>query len=187
VKDDEALIDEALDGDSSAFGQLVTRYQDRLYNSMLHLAGSPDLACDAVQDAFVQAYVKLDTFGRQSAFYTWLYRIAFNLAVSHRRREKPALSVDHARDALGQEPLDRELAPEARLEEQERALQVRAALARLSDEHRAILVLREIDGHTYEEIAEILDVPLGTIRSRLHRARLQLRDELKCILHEDVR
>jgi RNA polymerase sigma-70 factor (ECF subfamily) len=186
VKDDSQLIDEALEGDSAAFGQLVTRYQDRLYNTLVHVVGSRDAAYDVAQDAFVQAYVKLDTFGRASGFYTWLYRIALNTAISRRRREKPVASVEQVRETLGHDPVDRGDAPAANLERQERACQVRSALARLSEEHRTILVLREIDDCSYEHIAEMLDLPIGTIRSRLHRARLQLRDELKTIMHEDV-
>ncbi len=189
MKDDAQLIDEALAGDSAAFGQLVTKYQDRLYNTLVHVVGTSEAAFDGVQDAMVQAYVKLETFQRNSraAFYTWLYRIAFNLAVSRHRRERQTLSLDRARDASGDEPADNGLAPGARLEQQERAAQVQAALATLSEEHRAILVLREIDDCAYDAIAEILDLPVGTIRSRLHRARLQLRDQLKGILQEDVK
>ena len=187
MKDDAQLIDEAVDGDSAAFGQLVTRYQDRLYNTLVHVVGSTDTAYDVVQDAFVQAYVKLETFQRSSAFYTWLYRIAFHLAISRRRREKPTVSVEHARDVLGHEPIDRGGAPSAPLEQAERAGQVQRALATLSEEHRAILILREVDGCAYEQIAEMLDLPIGTIRSRLHRARLQLRDQLKGVLQEDAK
>jgi RNA polymerase sigma-70 factor (ECF subfamily) len=184
VKDDAQLIEEALAGDSAAFGQLVTRYQDRLYNTLVHVVGSRDAAYDVVQDAFVQAYVKLDKFQRASAFYTWLYRIGLNMAISRRRREKPAVSVEHAREVLGQEVVDRGELPGARIEQEERACQVQAGLARISDEHRAILILREVDACSYEQIAEILDLPIGTIRSRLHRARLQLRDQLKGILQQ---
>lgn len=187
MKDDVQLIDEALGGDSAAFGQLVTRYQDRLYNTLVHVVGSTDAAYDVVQDAFVQAYVKLETFERASAFYTWLYRIAVNLAISRRRRDKPHVSVEQARETLGHEPIDNAAPPGARLEQSERACQVQAALATLSEEHRAILILREVDGCSYEQISEILDLPIGTIRSRLHRARLQLRDQLKGILQEDAK
>jgi RNA polymerase sigma-70 factor (ECF subfamily) len=186
VKDDDQLIDEALHGESAAFGQLVTRYQDRLYNSLVHVVGSTDTAYDVAQDAFVQAFVKLETFERSSAFYTWLYRIAYNLAVSRHRREKPAVSVEHVREVLGHEPLDRGPGPGARLEQEERACQVRAALATLSEDHRAILILREVDGCAYEQIADILDLPIGTIRSRLFRARLQLRDQLKGVFQEEA-
>jgi RNA polymerase sigma-70 factor (ECF subfamily) len=186
-RDDSQLIDETLAGDGAAFGQLVSKYQDRLYNSLVHVVGSTDLAYDAVQDAFVQAYLKLATFQRASGFYTWLYRIAFNMAASRRRRQKPVVSVDQVRDDSGQEPADLGAAPGERLEQQERAVQVQDALARLSEEHRAILVLREVDECAYEEIAEILDLPVGTIRSRLHRARMQLRDQLKGVMQEDVK
>lgn len=186
MKDDGQLIDEALQGDSAAFGQLVTRYQDRLFNTLVHVVGSRDAAYDVVQDALVQAYVKLDKFARASAFYTWLYRIAMNTAASRRRREKPTVSVEQAREAAGHEPLDRGAPPGAAMERRELACQVRDGLARLSEEHRTILVLREIDDCSYEQIAEILELPIGTIRSRLHRARLQLRDQLKGILQEDV-
>ena len=184
MKDDVQLINAALDGDSAAFGQLVTRYQDRLYNTLVHVVGSTDTAYDLVQDAFVQAYVKLESFERSCAFYTWLYRIAVNLAISRRRRDKPMASIEHARESLGQEPIGNADPPEARLEQQERACQVRAALAAMSDEHRTILVLREMEGCSYEQIAEVLDLPIGTIRSRLHRARLQLRDQLKGVVEE---
>jgi RNA polymerase sigma-70 factor, ECF subfamily len=187
VHDDMALIDRALGGDPTAFGHLVTKYQDRLYNTLVHVVHCNETARDVVQDAFVQAYVKLESFQRSSAFYTWLYRIAFNLAVSHGRRERSLVSIDQARDATGHEPMDRGADPGARLEQDERAAQVQAALAKLSDEHRSILVLREVDECSYEQIAEILDLPLGTIRSRLHRARLQLREQLKGLFQEDLK
>lgn len=187
LNDDAQLIDEALAGNSSAFGRLVTKYQDRLYNSLVHYVGSTDTAHDVVQDALVQAYLKLETFERASGFYTWLYRIAFNLAATRRRRSRPTLSVDAARESTGQDPVDPGPPPDARLQRHEQALQVQEALARLSDEHRAILVLREIEDCSYDQIAEMLDLPLGTIRSRLHRARLQLRDQLKGILQEGSR
>jgi RNA polymerase sigma-70 factor (ECF subfamily) len=187
VTDDTQLIDEALAGATSAFGQLVLKYQDRLYNTVAHVVGSVDEAQDVVQDAFVQAFLKLESFERESAFYTWLYRIAFNLAVSRRRRQRPTASVDQEKEISGEEPRSRDPGPTEGLDRQERAGQVQAALATLSEEHRSILVLREIDGCCYETIAEILDLPVGTVRSRLHRARMQLRDQLKAILQEDCR
>ena len=185
VSDDAQLIHETLAGQSAAFGKLVRKYQDRLYQTLVHMVGSPEDALDIAQEAFVQAFLKLETFKRQSAFYTWLYRIAFNMAASHRRRRKPTLSVDQARESSGAEPIDRALGPEERAQRNERCRQVQEAIARLNEEHRAVLVLREIDGCRYEAIAEILDVPIGTVRSRLHRARLQLREELKGVLLTD--
>jgi RNA polymerase sigma-70 factor, ECF subfamily len=187
VRDDSQLIDETLRGDSAAFGQLVTKYQDRLYNTIVHVIGSTDEAYDVVQDALVQAFVKLESFHRESGFYTWLYRIALNAAVSRRRRHKPMQSVEQTRELTGEEPPGRLASPSDRLEQQERAAQVQAALATLSDEHRTVLVLREMEGCSYEAIGEILDLPVGTVRSRLHRARLQLREQLKTVLQEDLK
>ncbi|MEX0712514.1 MAG: sigma-70 family RNA polymerase sigma factor [Pirellulales bacterium] len=182
--DESRLIDETLAGDSAAFGRLVGKYQDRLYNTMAHLVGLED-ARDLVQDAFVQAFVKLETFQRTSAFYTWLYRIAFNLAMSRKRRQRPSVSMDGLRERTGHEPVDGSAAPQDRLEQQELAGQVQAALATLSEEHRVVLVLREMDGCCYETIAEILELPVGTVRSRLHRGRMQLREHLKQVLQVD--
>jgi len=185
VIDDAQLIDETLRGRSAAFGQLVEKYQDRLYNTIVHVVGSSEDALDVVQDAFVHAFLKLETFQRSSAFYTWLYRIAFNGAASQRRRKRPTLSVEQTRETSGQEPVDGQLSPGERLEQLERSRQVQQAIAALSEEHRAVVVLREIDGCCYETIAEILDLPVGTVRSRLHRARLQLRDQLREVLMID--
>ena len=157
------------------------------------MTGSADDALDVVQDAFVQAFLKLDTFRRTSAFYTWLYRIAFNVAATHRRRKKPTASVEVVRETSGEEPTDDQAGPVEQAEREERRRLVQAAIARLSDEHRKVLVLREIDGCCYETIAEVLDLPIGTVRSRLHRARLQLKEELKenineslCLIPEDT-
>jgi RNA polymerase sigma-70 factor (ECF subfamily) len=186
VNDDAQCIRQTLAGNAAAFGQLVTKYQDRLYTAVAHMSGSTEDARDIVQDAFVQAFVKLATFRGRSAFYTWLYRIAFNIWVSQRRRQRTVLSLERTREASGEEPADY-AAPEDRLVRQERGGQVREALAALSDEHRSILVLREVEGFDYEQIADVLDVPVGTVRSRLHRARLQLRDLLQEVVQEDVK
>ena len=185
VSDDAELIAATLAGNSAAFGRLVQRYQDRLFNTMVHVVSGDEDARDVVQDAFVQAFVKLDTFQHTSAFYTWLYRIAFNVAASHRRRRRPSLSVEETREQAGREPVDGHIGPEERAEQEERCRQVRQAIAALSEDHREVLVLREIDGCCYETIAEILELPVGTVRSRLHRARLQLREQLKEVLMID--
>ena len=185
VKDDAQLIDEALAGDSGAFGELVCKYQNRLYNTIVHVVGCTEEARDVVQDAFVQAFLKLDTFQRSSAFFTWLYRIAFNTSVSRHRRRKPSVSIDEAREISGHEPVDGGAEPDAPMQQEELACRVRHGLAALSDEHRTVMVLREIEGFSYETIAELLEVPIGTVRSRIHRARVQLRDELKEVLQEE--
>jgi RNA polymerase sigma-70 factor (ECF subfamily) len=181
---DDSLIDDALAGNRTAFGQLARKYQGRLYNTLLHLVRSPEEAEDVVQETFVQAFLKLETFQGRSAFYTWLYRIAFNLSVSRRRRRRPEVSVDQQRETSGYEPQDTGSEPGELLLRAEEIAQVRQAIGRLSQEHRAILVLRDIEGCDYQTIGEILDLPAGTVRSRLHRARLQLRDELNEFLTE---
>lgn len=183
MSDDASLIAATLAGDSAAFGQLVGEYQDRLYNSLLRVLGSAEDAADIVQDAFVQAYTKLDTFRGTSAFYTWLYRIAFNLAMSHARKGHKATSLDGMKALAGDEPMDGQPTAETGVLMQERAELVHAALAELNMEHRQIIVLREIDGLRYDEIAEILSLPVGTVRSRLFRARLELRELLAPRLH----
>ncbi len=179
MSDDALLIAETLAGRTAAFGKLVEKYQDRLYNTAVHLIGNAEDARDVVQEAFVQAYVKLDSFRGSSAFYTWLYRIAFNISAGRRRKQRPMASIDCIREQSGLEPMQNGNGPGEQIEQEERCRQVRHALKQLSDEHRKVLVLREIEGCGYETIAEILDLPIGTVRSRLHRARLQLREELK--------
>ena len=174
LSDDASLIEAALAGDSAAFGRLVGLYQDRLYNSLLRVLDSAEDARDLMQDAFVQAFVKLESFRGSSAFYTWLYRIAFNLAMSHARRAAD-VSLDGVKGTVA---ANRWTAgrPEADLCAARASGNGACGLAALSTEYRQILVLREIEGCSYEQIAEILELPIGTVRSRLFRARLQLRD-----------
>jgi RNA polymerase sigma-70 factor, ECF subfamily len=183
LSDDASLIAATLAGDTAAFGRLVGQYQDRLYNSLLRVLGGAEDAADITQDAFVQAFTKLDTFRGSAAFYTWLYRIAYNLAMSHARRGHKAASLDGIKAIAGEEPMDGAPAVETGLIQQERIELVHAALAQLGMDYRQILVLREIDGYSYEDIAEILELPVGTVRSRLFRARMHMRDLLAPRLH----
>jgi RNA polymerase sigma-70 factor (ECF subfamily) len=180
--DDRRLIAECLAGNTTAFGMLVRRYQDRLFNAVLRVVDSSEDAADVVQEAFLNAYQSLNSFKGDSEFFTWLYRIAFNAAISLRRKRKAVVSIDGASDEKGiAEPVDSSeySRPGATLERSEEDGQLLAALARLSPEHRAVLVLKDLEGQKYEDIAEVLDVPIGTVRSRLHRARLELRDLLQ--------
>jgi len=186
LKDETQLIDEALEGNSAAFGDLVRQYQDRLYSAVVHIVGCRSEAEDVVQDAFVQAFVKLKTFKRNSRFYTWLYRIAFNVSISRRRRRKIEISVEQARDATGDEPADQSDSPSEPIERAERSEKLQQAMQMLTEEHRSIIVLRHMEECAYEEIAEILDISVGTVRSRLHRARAQLLENLKEIMPEEV-
>jgi RNA polymerase sigma-70 factor, ECF subfamily len=182
VSDDAQLIEQTLGGRSEAFGQLVLKYQDRLFNTVFHVVGHAEDARDIVQEALVQAFVKLDSFRHRSAFYTWLYRIAFNVAMTQRRKRRATVSTDQMKEAGNMETADDEDDPAEELERKERCGQIRHAISQLPEEYRAVLVLREIDGCCYETIADVLDLPVGTVRSRLHRARLQMREQLREML-----
>ena len=169
VTDDGRLVQAALGGDKDAFGNLVERYQDRVFNTLVRVLGSRDDAREIVQDAFVQAFVKLDSFRGEAKFYTWLYRIAMNLALSHRRRRRPTDSLDAAKAHAGQEPIAQQPTAADELIERERTALLQQALLKLNDGHRQILVLRELESCSYETIADILQMPVGTVRSRLFR------------------
>lgn len=180
--DDHRLIADCLNGDPSAFSQLVRRHQDRLYHTVFRLVDHAEDAQDVVQEAFISAYQSLDSFKGDAQFFTWLYRIAVNTAISLKRRQRVALSIEAGRDGDGvAEPLDRseDNRPGHALEQAERERRIQAALCRLSPEHRAVLVLKDMEGQKYETMAEVLRVPVGTIRSRLHRARSELRELLE--------
>ena len=175
VKDETELIQEAQRGNSQSFGELVRAHQDRLYTSLLHVVDCPEEAYDVVQDAFVQALLKITSFNFQSRFYTWIYRIAFNRAMTTQRRRRPTVSVEQSREISGWDLLDPADSPDDSLLRQERVIFVRRALSELSEEHRAVMVLREVDNCDYDTIAMILEISVGTVRSRLHRAREQMR------------
>ena len=179
--DDRRLIAECLGGRRDAFGELVSRYQARLYNAAVRLVDNPEDAADVVQDAFLNAYQSLHTFKGDAEFFTWLYRIAFNTAISLKRKKRATVSLDAGGPEGGIDPDDPSeyVKPGAALQRNEDERQLQEALNRLSHEHREVLVLKDIEGMKYEEIAEVLGVPIGTIRSRLHRARLELRDLLQ--------
>ena len=190
LPDDGQLVSAAQRGDQRAFGTLVERYQDRVYNTLLRVLGSREDALDVVQEALVQAYVSLGSFRGESQFYTWLYRIAMNLALSHRRRcRRPgrlAVSAEEVKHRVGDEPVSKQPAPIAGLIQAERAQIVQHALAEMGDSHCQILVLREMEECSYEQIAEILELPVGTVRSRLFRARVQLKEKLRELMPDEV-
>lgn len=175
------LIQAARSGDRESFGQLVLRYQNRLVNSLYHLSGNLSEAEDVAQEAFVLAFLKLDSFRGQSHFYTWLFRIARNLAVSRFRRTHRTTSLDSGPGSMAAGLISNGTAPDGRLLQSETVARVQMALARISEEHRVILILREMDELDYDAIAEALELPVGTVRSRLHRARLQLKTELEAL------
>jgi RNA polymerase sigma-70 factor (ECF subfamily) len=180
--DDHRLIADCLQGRTAAFGELVRRYQDRLYHCVYRLVDNAEDAQDVVQDAFLNAYQSLDRFKGDSQFFTWLYRIAFNTSISLKRKQRVVLALKTSRTGSGaSEPLDpsESSRPDYPLEKADQERRVQRALNRLSPEHRAVLILKDMEGQKYEAMAEILQVPVGTVRSRLHRARLELRKLLQ--------
>jgi RNA polymerase sigma-70 factor (ECF subfamily) len=179
--DDHRLIAECLKGNTAAFGELVRCHQDRLYNTVYRMVDNAEDAQDVVQEAFLHAYQSLESFKGDSLFFTWLYRIAVNSAISFKRKKRVMVRIDGPNGDTVIEPLDSsELTrPGHALEQAEQEQRIQKALSRLSSEHRVVLVLKDMEGQKYEEMAEALGVPIGTIRSRLHRARLELREVLE--------
>jgi RNA polymerase sigma-70 factor (ECF subfamily) len=182
--DDHQLISDCRNGDTAAFEELVRRYQDRLFNTVFRQIDNEADAKDVVQETFLNAYLSLDSFKGESQFFTWIYRIARNTAISMKRKQKLVLSIHAGPDGEhGIDPLDAAEGnrPDYALERAEEDRRIQEALNRLSPEHREVLILKDMRELKYEVIAEMLGVPIGTIRSRLHRARLELRE----ILHRD--
>ena len=181
MTDDRRLIADTLAGRPAAFGELVRKYQDRVFNLAARILGNPEDAADAAQEAFLHAYQALPNFKGDSEFFTWLYRIAFNAAVSQKRKRRPVGRLEYGGEGGAAEPPDPASIdpPPPAVERQEEVAVLTAALARLSPDHRAVLVLKDIDGLMYEEIAVVVGVPVGTVRSRIHRARLELRGMLE--------
>jgi len=174
AEDEAVLIARSRNGDAGAFDELVGVYQDRIYHLAYRITGNHADAQDAAQDAFVKAYLSLGTFRAQAAFSTWLHRIAVNAAVdmTRRRGKRAALAPDLATPAA--DPL---ADGAERVEIQQR---IHRAIAALPVEQRAVVVLRDVQGCSYEEIAEVVKVPIGTVRSRLSRAR----ETLRVMLHD---
>jgi len=175
---DRDLIASAQLGDRHAFGELVRRHQDGVVNLIYRTYGDARLAEDAAQEAFVRVWQNLNKYNPQYPFRSWLYRIATNAALDTLRRERPAVELDDL-------PLaDKAPTPEQAALKDERTAQVRRAIARLSEPLRQVLILREYEQLSYQEIAAALDIPIGTVMSRLNTARSQLRRELSALLEE---
>lgn len=186
------LLRRAQSGDRSAFGQLVIQFQDRVYNAILRIVGEPEEARELTQETFTKALGSLNSFRGEANPYTWLFRIGVNLAISQMRKiqrrrtfslDAPGRNGQHMDDqasSLHERLAEvRGQAPDEALLQQERQQKVLEALGRLDAEYRAVLVMRDIEGFDYQQMADVLDLNLGTLKSRLFRARLALRDELK--------
>ena len=192
------LLDRARQGDRSAYGQIVGMFQDRLFNAVLRITGNADSAADVTQEAFTRGLTKIENFRGEAGIYTWLFRIAMNLAISDIRKDKRhrTFSIDQpdalpgsgtenqAQGLIGRLSDDRSVQPLEKMEQQERHDQLLAALGRIDPEDRSLLVMRDIEGFDYKQMTTVLDMPLGTLKSRLFRARLALRDELKKYFEE---
>src|ERR1043166_176920 len=180
VRDDRDLVSRARAGDRTAFGELVRLYQDRVFNTCLRIIGDRQTAEDLTQEAFIKAHASIERFDGRAAFFTWLYRIAVNLCLSARRVKRPMNSLDNG--GVARRLTDGGPSPSALADRREQYGAVLAALAELDEEHRAVVVLRDIESLDYSEIGEILGVPTGTVKSRLHRGRMALRERLKHLM-----
>ena len=182
ITDDQLLIERCRSGHPEAFGDLVTKYQRRLVRTLSTLLGNGHDALDVAQDAFLKAYLNLDSFRGDAAFYSWLFRIAWNGAATLRRKQRvrASASLDAIRELSGIEPDDISPAsdPTRALQTSEDQQLLRQALNELGEDYRTALILKEIEGLSYEEIATLTDCPIGTVRSRIHRARQELRAKL---------
>ncbi|WP_145391878.1 RNA polymerase sigma factor [Stieleria neptunia] len=174
---DQILVRRMLKGDDQAFGEFVSLYQDRLFTSMLAHTGSRHDAEEIVQEAFVKAFQHLPRFRHQSQLYTWVYRIARNTSVNRARSGRDEVSLD-ANGGESNLSAPESSQPHVSMERLERVTMMRRALEAIETRHRKILLLREFEERSYQEIAEIMQIPLGTVRSRLSRARSRLREEL---------
>jgi RNA polymerase sigma-70 factor (ECF subfamily) len=188
-RDDASLARAAARGDTEAFAALVSRHQDRLYGVIHRMVGDSERAMDLVQETFLRAWRGLPGYTGAAVFSTWIYRIARNVVVSALRAEaaRPRLVPESSLAGPGGEAPVQERAPlsespdAALLKVEDRERLVRALLSMPSD-FREVLILRDIEDRPYESIADLLEIPLGTVRSRLFRARLELRERLRILL-----
>ena len=188
VLDDALLVEQSKRGDREAFDRLVIKYQDRIFNLIYRRLGDYDRALDVAQEVFFKAYRALQSFKGRSKFYTWLFRIAINTAASAGRKrsvEKRLVSI-HGNPNPGDSGRIMQIADDApepskmaEISEEEQIVQ--EAIASLEAEYQEVILLRDIEGFSYEEVALMLECPLGSVKSRLHRARCKLRDKLKGI------
>jgi len=168
---DVELATRAARGDARAFHDLVDRHADRLFRLAVSLLGNSTDAEDVVQETLIGAFRGLKGFEARSSFKTWITRILVLQAAQFRRRKRPMQSIPESQPTAKDQPAGSEA-----------KLDVQAALLNLPPEHRQVIVLRELEQMTYEEIAQVLDIPQGTVESRLHRARTALREKLKAYL-----
>ncbi|MCE5197619.1 MAG: sigma-70 family RNA polymerase sigma factor [Armatimonadota bacterium] len=188
---DQQIVERVLAGEMDAFSVLVDRYQDRIFSAVFNYVYNHDDAIDITQEAFVKAYSRLKSFNASSAFYTWLYRIAVNSAIDflRKRKSRPADSLDDDKfSEIGFEPVSHDAStdPEKVVVRSEQVQTLRKAIASLSSKLKSALILHDVEGLSQEEVAEILNVPLGTVKSRVSRARVELRNLLRKQIGESL-
>ena len=176
--DEKALIGQILAGDQDAFARLVQAYQKPVYNLCLRMVSNPTDAEDLAQEAFVKAWKGLRFYKHEAAFSTWLYRLTSNVCIDFLRRQKKTVSLTVEEDAPELEVPDAAPLPEEQVLNKEKQQAVAAAMAQLEEEYRLALTLRVVDDLTYEQIAEVLDIKVGTVKSRIARARERMRKML---------
>ncbi|MDD9940695.1 MAG: sigma-70 family RNA polymerase sigma factor [Myxococcales bacterium] len=185
------LVKRLQNGDQSAYRALFDRYNRRAFAVAFGVLKNPEDAGDVVQDAFIKVHKHIGNFQGNSSFYTWLYRIVMNLAIDHLRKRRKTTDFDDgiARDdAAGDGALMPKIAdasPGRNVQRRELTDHIQQALEQLPEYHRAVIVLREIDGLSYEEMAEVLEVPKGTIMSRLFHARKKMQEMLSGYIDGD--
>jgi len=181
ASEETVLIECIVSGQPSKFEILVETYHKRIYLTLLGMLGNRQDAEDVAQETFLTAFRKLNQFERRSSFYTWLHRIAFNAAIDLQRRKKRTKNQIASSDTIAtlESAGQQTDSPESIVMANETVTQVQLAMSRLDTTRRNIIVLRDLQGMDYAEIASMLDIPVGTVRSRLHRARIELRDIMK--------
>ena len=187
---DQKLVTRVQQGDSRAFDVLVGKYQHRIMNLVSRLVNDMQEVEDVTQEAFIKAYRALPNFRGDSAFYTWLYRIAINTAKNHlvtRSRRPPSSDIDPVEAEVydGASDLRNIASPEKNLMRDQLEAAVFAAINGLPDELKTAITLREFEGYSYEVIAEIMDCPVGTVRSRIFRAREAIDKQVKALFDGD--
>jgi RNA polymerase sigma-70 factor (ECF subfamily) len=190
---DETLTEQWQSGDSAALERLIIKYKDRIYNAILRICNNRDTAAELCQDVFIKVIENAERFQGKSSFYTWAFRIAVNVALNYCRRQnvRKAVSLEagtggdyeQAKAALRNYLTDEGASDPAAVAQSKEQIELLAeAINELDEDQRAVLVLRDIEGMNYTQIAKVIEIELGTVKSRLSRARANLREKLEVIL-----